>query len=125
MKNRYILVAVSLIIFAAACNYDKLPEPNIDEICNDIQPTYEAEVKEIINRSCAYVGCHVAGFSYGDYSNFQSLNALIPRGRISARTIQTRDMPPAYAPDGRPKSLTSQEIAILQCWFAAGAPENK
>ncbi len=124
MKNRYTLVFASFLIFSVACSYDKLPEPSIDELCNDIQPTYDTEVREIINRSCAYAGCHVAGFSYGDYSNFQSLAALIPKGRIAARTIQTRDMPPAYAPDSRPKSLTSQEIAILQCWFAAGAPEK-
>jgi hypothetical protein len=124
MKKRYVLITIILVVFAAACNYDKLPTPNIDELCNDIQPTYEIGVKEIINRSCAYAGCHVAGFNFGDYSNFQSLSALIPRGRIESRSTQTLDMPPSYAPDDRPKSLTAQEIAVLKCWFAAGTPEK-
>ncbi len=124
MKNGCILMIISFMVFATACNYDKLPTPNIDDSCNDVPPTYEGEVKAIINRSCAYTGCHVAGFSFGDYSNFASLSTLIPRGRIEIRSTIIRDMPPTYAPADRPKSLTAQEINILKCWFATGSLEK-
>ncbi len=65
MKITHLFVAGLLLYLLAGCTADKL-EPPVAEVC-DVQPTYDSDVKEIIDRACAYVGCHNAN-PPGDYT---------------------------------------------------------
>ena len=117
---KFFLVAVTMALLFNACG---------DDECD---VTYENEVKPIIERSCAYSGCH-SGADAGmwvtegseDYTNYAGILANLQAGSFRARTIDSLDMPPAaYVPEGRPVSLTQAELDILICWLDNGYPER-
>lgn len=112
----FLLFSFMLII---SCTNDQLPD--VDP-CEDMV-TYNDQISGIINNSCAYSGCHVTGFSSGDYSSFDALQNSINSGQFENRVLGSMDMPPTYAPEGKPKSLTSEEIELIECWKANGFPE--
>lgn len=111
-----VLFLFGLIIFS--CNRDVLEEVNCESI---ITPVYEGEVQNIINLSCAYVGCHSSGFGNGDYSTYN--NILGTNLDKFVAEISNGEMPPSYASDG-PKTLTAGELLTLQCWAQGGYLEN-
>ena len=110
-----ILFTFSLIIFS--CSRDRVEEVSCDE---DNYPTYSGEIRSIINTTCAYTGCHVNGTGYGDYTNFQSMEADF--GPTFLDQISTNSMPPSYA-EG-PKELSASELLAFQCWIQGGYLEN-
>jgi hypothetical protein len=32
-------------------------------------------------------------------------------------------MPPDYAPEGRPRDLTQEQLDLIECWLDSGYPE--
>jgi hypothetical protein len=105
-----------------ACDYDQALEPTVGDNCENVIVSYENGVEELIERTCAYDGCHVTGFSSGDYTSYESIIPFLED--IENRTLRVQDMPPDYSPDGKAKSLTADEIQLLSCWIADGAPEQ-
>lgn len=122
MRTRYIFLTFIALVCAIACSYDQLPEPTVSDSCNTLQPTYNDGIEELLERTCAYEGCHITGFSSGDFTSYSSTTPFIQS--IENRSLNRLDMPPNYAPDGKPKSLTDEEKELLECWIANGFPEN-
>ena len=109
-------MAFLLILALISCNYDSIviEEPE----CSDII-TYEEGIRDIINFSCATVGCHVAGVpGTGDFSDYQSMKSYLTSGLFKNR-IFDGSMPPTGSPQ-----LTDQELESIRCWIEADYPEN-
>jgi len=105
-----------------SCTYDKVPPENVE--CGSGIITYETGPKAIMNRSCAYSGCHVTGNSSGDFSTFQGMKTRLDNGKFEKWVIEDRRMPPSDVPQGKPRFLTEEEILILKCWALEDFPEN-
>ncbi len=126
MKNNHFLL-VLVATFLVNCSNDVLPAPETGD-CDALQPTYEKDIKAIIDRSCAYSSCHLDS-APGVFTSYEGLLNDLNDGDFSRRVISLRadeslGMPPNNAPDGRPKDLTEDEINIITCWLEAGFPEN-
>lgn len=120
--QKLIIFGLFLFFILIACDYDQAAAPTLDKECDDVVVSYENGVEELMERTCAYSSCHVSGFSSGDYTTYESIVPFLDV--IESRTVRAQDMPPNYAPDGKAKTLTADEIQLLDCWIAAGAPEN-
>lgn len=71
--------------------------------------TYNGFVKPLIAARC--VACHSA---YGDYNG---LKVIVSNGKFADRVIVKKDMPSG-------SSLDATQIAKLDKWVKAGAPNN-
>lgn len=101
------ILGITLII--AACQKDSPAD------CDTV-PTYNSNVKEIIDSNCTLSGCHDGGSGApGNFKNFQGLNQVTTSGAFSRRVIDIKDMPASG-------SLTDAEFNILKCWAAEGFP---
>ncbi len=125
IKHSNCLAAIFLLFaaFLTACNYDKIvPEPDgLD--CDAVQLTYNEQVREIIDRNCAYSGCHdgISG-NPGNFTTYAGLISRISNGQFESRVLLTREMPPPNATG--PTELTQDEIDDLTCWLTQGYPEE-
>jgi len=125
MKFKDWKYGLSLLIFLGiiACTKDNTTAPTLTTVdCSNITASYANDIQPIMNSSCAISGCHVAGFSSGDFSNYVGLKEKIEDGTIKNRTIVQMNMPPANSTG--PTNLTSTQLNLLTCWIEAGAPEN-
>lgn len=109
-----------MIFFLFSCTKDKLVP--VESNCLD-EVTYDLQVEEIINTTCAYSGCHDgSGSAPGDYRTYQAMRPWLTPAQFEERTLIIRDMPPNYA-EG-PTSLTQEEINTLTCWVLNSYNEN-
>ncbi len=104
-----------------ACTKDNTTAPTPTD-CSTITSSYANDIQSIMNSSCAISGCHVAGFSNGDFTNYAGLKEKVDNGTVKNRTIVQMNMPPANS--SGPTSLTTTQLDLLTCWIEAGAPEN-
>jgi len=105
-----VLFATTLIL--SSCTKDKLKEQEGN--CNG-DVAYSNHIKQIIDSSCAYSGCHDGGGGApGNYTTYEKLEFFLDDLFIN-RTIDVRDMPPNYAVG--PKSLSQEDIDLLLCWI--------
>ncbi len=132
LNIRQLLIAslfVLLALSAQFCTADKLPPPTVSDDCDTLGATYEEQVQDIINSSCAYAGCHVADFP-GNFTTYDDILATgVTGGEFRRRVVLEREdpnvgMPPDYAPPGRPKDLTPEQLEIMECWISGGYPRN-
>lgn len=115
------------LIVLGSCTKDALPEPSPTP-CDDVMPTYNADIRPIIEESCSYSGCHLGG-APGLYDNYSGLRADLESGLFRQRVLLRRNdprigMPPDYSPDDRPKDLNEEELLLIECWLEAGFPES-
>jgi len=119
----------AVLITVLSCTADELPPPSVAADCEDTPTSYDLNIKPIIDNSCAYSGCHLSGGAPGNYSSYQRLRGILEDGSFRSRVLNLRDdpnvgMPPNYAPEGRPKDLTQEELQLIECWLADGFPES-
>lgn len=117
---------ILLVFLLVGCTSDQLPEPEMAD-CSAVDPTYNLEVKPIIDASCAYSGCHLDS-SPGRFDAYSGLLPYLEDNRFRQRVLieradPTTGMPPNYAPADRPQDLTMEELMIIECWLDAGFPE--
>lgn len=117
--NKIYFAFLILIIFS--CSRTEVPFGFNGECVSGI--TYTENVEEIINNSCAYVGCHLNNEAPGNFDTFSGLSGAIDNGEFFSRAVVVRDMPPSSVPDDRPRFLTDNEIAIITCWAENDYPE--
>ncbi len=115
-----------LVLAAAACTSDQLPEPTAAE-CGDITPTYTQDIRPIIEASCAYSGCHLDS-SPGRFDTYAGLLPYLEDNTFRQRVIVNRSnptigMPPDFAPSNRPQDLTAEQFSAIECWLDGGYPE--
>lgn len=119
-----VLACGALFFTAQGCNKKK-PADEHPAVCDTIAPTYDADVKEIVDATC--VGCHGQGTAPGDYSTYAGMKAHLDSGTFKDRVVTERDndskrMPPPYSTG--PTELTDDQFDIMQCWLLDGYPEN-
>lgn len=128
-KLRALALGLTFLYFCLpACTNDQLPEPMMLAACDTLQTSYETNVKDIIDRTCAYSGCHIDA-SIGNYLTYEGMLGRLQTGSIRNRVISLRDdptvgMPPDYVPGDRPRELSQEELEIIQCWLDAGYPKE-
>jgi hypothetical protein len=126
-KIWFLCLLACTVISVDACTSDALAEP-LALPCDGVTPTYDNEVREIVERTCAYSGCHLGG-APGIYDSYEGLLPVVESGLFRQRVIVSKDdpnvgMPPNYAPEGRAEDLTADELMIITCWLDAGHPES-
>lgn len=90
-------------------------------------PTYHADVRPIITQHCS-TPCHHPG-GVGPFS-LLTYQDVAKRAKFVAKVTQIRYMPPFPADRqfqhyANERGLSASEIATLQAWMLAGAPEGK
>lgn len=93
------------------------------ETCETLSATFDGEVLNILEATCAYEGCHP------NYLEYATIKEKTDSGAFQARVLDRdtsagRPMPPPDVPDDKPKNLTTEQLQILTCWMEAGYPEN-
>lgn len=111
-----------LLCLLSACTFDKLPMPP-ENTCDGVQATYELNIRQIIEETCAYSGCHL------EYTDYEGLLPVLRDGSFQSRVITLRSdgnlgMPPDYAPGDRPVDLSPEQLNLIRCWLSSEYPEN-
>lgn len=122
----YRFLSFLLILFVVACTTDELPEPDPSACVGDV-PTYEMDIRPIVEETCAYSGCHLGGAPgvYNTYSNvaLDVASGIFRERVIDLRTDPLNGMPPNNAPASRRTDLTDEELMLIDCWIQGGHPE--
>lgn len=106
-------VACMLVLFAGCKKETK--EDVID--CTGVSPSYNSEIKPIINANCISSGCHNAGSSNGDYTTYAGLKTDASSGVLESRVIINKTMPPSGP-------LSLEDRKKIKCWISSGALNN-
>jgi hypothetical protein len=106
----------------STCTLDELVRPKTTS-CENIVTSYELNIRQIVDNTCAYSGCHP------EYTDYQGILPVLEDGSFRTRVLKLRadanlGMPPDYAPDNRPKELSAEQISLITCWLANDYPEN-
>ena len=100
----------------SSCTNDKLDIPS-NPACDTITVTYDLQIKPIIDASCAFTGCHVQGFNWGNYSSFDGLVPYLNDAKFKKEVINTMNMPDGF-------SLSATDFELVECWVNNNYPEN-
>lgn len=122
----FYLLSVTIVLFGA-CTKDALPEPT-ELPCDDVMATYVTDIAPIVERTCAYSGCHL-GTAPGIYTDYDGVLSQLEDGSFRRRVITLQadpnvGMPPNYAPADRAEDLTEMELRIIECWLDDGFPRE-
>lgn len=127
------LLSILTITFSTPSCMSKKLEQIEPELCDTVMVTYESHIKEIIDNSCAYAGCHdgAGGIGPRDYTTYGGMETHINNESFKERVIDQKDdpaigMPPNQSawPQSLKDDLTLEELDLVQCWINAGYPEN-
>lgn len=130
----YAPLILSVFLFSIAsffsCTRDQLAEMPPPAFCDTLQVAYNIQVQEIIDRNCAFPGCHLAGSAApGDFSTYAGLSPFLTDEEFRRFVIDLRNdpnlgMPPNWPTNPGPQDLTEEEFEIVSCWVDQGYPEN-
>ncbi len=121
MSSKLLLVIAMGFLFLFACTRDKSNQSEI--ACGQgIETTYTNNVKDIIDSSCAYSGCHDGSdINIGDYRFYDGLIPALENGILWREVFELSDMPvPGTIGD---EMFGQAESALVQCWIENGFPE--
>ncbi|NJC27189.1 hypothetical protein [Neolewinella antarctica] len=126
-KYPFTFLIVASTYLLGGCAADALPEP-VATPCDGTALTYEADIRPIVEQTCAYSGCHLGG-APGVYNGYEGLLPALESGTFRQRVVRQKDnpnvgMPPDYAPEGRPTDLTAEQLQTITCWLEAGYPRE-
>ena len=121
----FVLAITSVMVFAHGDENDGHAEKEKAETVLDFTPTYYEHVKPIIAENC--IACHQEGQIAWDIS-LADEDILASPDDIDFVT-STRYMPPWMPSDKslplqHDRSLTDYELAVIQTWIGANAPEG-
>lgn len=122
MRTSFFLLASILLPFLfTSCeseNKEELFPKDPAVVCTTDSMSFSMDINPIIAANCAISGCHVSGFSEGDFTSYQGIKDKIDNGdKIRERVVIKKDMP-ASGP------LPDCEIKKIESWLNAGAPNN-
>lgn len=101
---------------------DMMDMMDMEDKCMGQNISYQNDILPIVNNSCALSGCHVEGFSNGDFTDYAGLKEKADGGQLNSRVVITQNMPPSNS--SGPMSLSDAQILAFECWIKAGAPDN-
>lgn len=114
MRIKVSVTLLLLTFYVVALFYACKKTKNTDEACS-----YATDIKPLIARTCAHTGCHGAGSTVADFTQYAELKKRADNGRIRTNVFELAIMPP---PGQEP--LTTQDKENLKCWLDNGAPNN-
>lgn len=85
--------------------------------CSTSAPSYNNEIKLIINSNCLSSGCHDAGSSNGDYTTYSGLQVVALSGSLERKVVINKTMPVSG-------SLSYEDRKKIKCWISSGSPNN-
>lgn len=114
----FAIVAIFFLIFVQSCVDHTFPETEIDECGGTV--SFAADIKPIVDASCAITGCHNgdngANKNWTVFSNFQSKSASV-KDRVTRPSGVAGHMPLVG-------SITESQIQSIVCWVDQGAKNN-
>ncbi|MEW6467911.1 MAG: hypothetical protein AB1458_03255 [Bacteroidota bacterium] len=118
--RRLLLFIVIGTIATGSCTRDK-GNPLISQASNcDTSITYTQTIAPIISQYCSTTpGCHVTGFTAGDFTSYAGLKIKLDAGVFQNRVFVVRDMPQTPNPP-----LPDSVFNKLKCWVDEGYPNN-
>ena len=120
-------IVFSFLLIASACSSDEADGTggnnngnNTD--CASISPSYSADIKPIIDASCATSGCHnaVSGAENIDLSTYAKVKDESFKRRFLGSI--NRESGFKAMPQGAPK-LSDSNINLITCWIENGHAE--
>lgn len=116
MKRSTIIISgiifISIGLFLS-CKKTKKLTPK----CDGSTPTYNSDIKKIIDNNCMGSSCHVSGSPYGNFTTYIGLTPYITNGLFKRAVIEQQTMP-------KNKNLSQDEINKIQCWIDNNYKEN-
>ena len=108
-----------MISLVVSCKDDESPD-TVD--CTGLNPTYNNDIKAILDASCTSSGCHNStdlanGFDFSSYAPA----AAISQGNRFLGAINHQNGFSAM-PQNAPK-LSTDNIQLLTCWVEDGSPQ--
>ncbi|MDO9184439.1 MAG: hypothetical protein Q7W13_00390 [Bacteroidia bacterium] len=114
---RWVKIFLSVLILAILIESCKKKEKEEVIDCSGVSPSYNSDIKPIINANCLSSGCHNGGSSNGDYTSYSGLKAVASSGTLESRVVTNKTMP-ATSP------LSLEDRKKIKCWINSGAPNN-
>ena len=105
-----------LLLIAGACEYENEQELFGNEPCATAV-VFTNQVQPIIQANCAVSGCHISGGMPPELTSYEKVKA---RAQDVRNLTHSRQMPPPYSS----RALTTEEIALIDCWVKQGAPRD-
>ena len=104
-----------LLVFITSCLHEKADNFSTIVPCEEV--TFSGDIKPIVIMHCTLTGCHIPGFTMGDFTNYDSLKIKIDNGKFFFRVLQSKTMPPL-------NPLSAQDLENIRCWMDGGAENN-
>jgi hypothetical protein len=108
--KRLVLCIALLPCFFSSCKKDE-SSGKLTPSCDGSHPTYQSQVKSIIDSRCASSNCHP------NYASYDGLLPALEGGDFRREVLVNQTMPQG-------SSLTQDQINTIQCWVNDGFPEN-
>ncbi|MCB0698875.1 MAG: hypothetical protein KDC11_03465 [Chitinophagaceae bacterium] len=116
MKEHIKILIIGIFVVIASCN-KREPEPTPTQTVCD--PTYNAQIKPIIDNKCALSGCHDVNTTVADFTKYSELKSRADDSKLRQYVLEQRIMPPTTT-----TQLTQEEEDLFKCWLDNGAKEN-
>jgi hypothetical protein len=121
MKKTFFSITLAALFSIIACKKEEVSATKYD--CAGSTPTYEKNVKAILDKSCAFSGCHAAANSADgiDLSSYAKVKAE------AAKSAFLGSIEHASGYDKMPKGgnkLPDADIKTIACWIQNGYLEK-
>jgi hypothetical protein len=118
MKKAIVILSVLGIVFIYACKKKSITTYD----CTGITPTYIANIKPLLDASCATSNCHSAATKASgiDLSTFVAAKAYSSNDKF-IKSIQHISGVEAMPKGG--SKLSEDNIKLIYCWTNNGTPE--
>jgi hypothetical protein len=101
---RFLLGIFTMVLLIWGCKKD-------NPTCDGSDPSYDSDIKSIIDANCASSNCHPS------YSTYSGLESILDNGSFKEEVLDKQKMP-------RGKNLSRDQLNKLQCWVENGYKEN-
>jgi hypothetical protein len=121
MKKVLTWAGIVAALQLGACTYDVVEVNPCDDQPVNRAISYRTDIVPILATTCALPGCHVTGFSRGDFTGYADVRKKADSGILEYK-VTSGEMPHPYTKG--PKSLTACQIETITRWVRQGAPNN-
>ncbi len=122
IKSFSLLITLCCLLILFSCSDDEVPTDGGALDCSGQAPTYSANIKSIVDGSCATSGCHNSSTQANgiDLSTYDLVKSESGKNNFlgSIRHESGFDR----MPQGKSK-LPDSTIDMIACWIENGAPE--
>ncbi len=107
MKKRFIASLLAVFIVSVSVVSCKKYDPQ----CNGDSPTYQSNIKRIIDANCTKSGCHPS------FATYNGIKPYLLNNQFKSRVLDEQSMPQGG-------KLSHDELDLIQCWHDQGYPEK-